>query len=174
MSPMDIQYENLSKTNKVLFDQYKSSFGDFVEKGWYILGENVRKFENNFAKYCNSDFCTGVASGLDALIIAIDSLGLEEGSEIIVPSNTYIATILAIIKCKHIPILVEPNIKTYNIDPELILEKINKKTKAIIVVHLYGKPCEMDKIQKVSQEFDLKIIEDCAQAHGAKYKEKKK
>lgn len=166
-----IEYENLQKVNEKLFDQYKTEFDEFLKSGWYILGNQVVKFENQFAQFCDTDYCVGVASGLDALILAIDAFGFPKNSEIIVPSNTYIATILAIVRNGFKPVLVEPNINTYNIDVNKIEEKITRKTKAILVVHLYGKACEMDKIVDIADKYNLQIIEDCAQAHGAKFKE---
>jgi dTDP-4-amino-4,6-dideoxygalactose transaminase len=168
-----IEYENLAKANKIFFDEFKSFFAEFLEKGWFILGENVKKFEEEFAKYCGAKFCVGVASGLDALILALEALDLPKGSEIIVPSNTYIATILAVIRAGFKPVLVEPDMRTYNIDPLKIRESITKNTKAIIVVHLYGKPCDMDPILEIVKEYGLILLEDCAQAHGAMYKNKK-
>ncbi|MGB9794820.1 DegT/DnrJ/EryC1/StrS family aminotransferase [Caldisericum exile] len=168
-----IEYENLAKANKFFFDEFKSFFSEFLEKGWFILGENVKKFEEEFAKYCGAKFCVGVASGLDALILALEALDLPKGSEIIVPSNTYIATILAVVRAGFKPVLVEPDIRTYNIDPLKIRESITKNTKAIIVVHLYGKPCDMDPILEIVKKYGLILLEDCAQAHGAMYKNKK-
>jgi dTDP-4-amino-4,6-dideoxygalactose transaminase len=168
-----IEYENLQKVNEKFFNEFKINFDDFVKSGWYILGNQVSRFEKEFAKFCDTKYSIGVASGLDALIIAIDAFDFPKNSEIIVPSNTYIATILAIVRNGFKPILVEPDIKTYNINPNKIEEKITSKTKAILVVHLYGKACEMDKIGDISKKYNLQIIEDCAQAHGAKYKGKK-
>jgi len=168
-----IEYENLKKVNEKLFTEYKIVFDKFLESGWYVLGKNVVRFEKEFAKYCNTKYCIGVASGLDALILAIDAFGFPKGSEIIVPSNTYIATILAIIRNGFKPVLVEPDINTYNIDPSKIEEKITFKTKAILAVHLYGKACDMDPIMNLSSKYKLEIIEDCAQAHGAEYKGQK-
>ncbi|MBD3795741.1 MAG: DegT/DnrJ/EryC1/StrS family aminotransferase [Epsilonproteobacteria bacterium] len=167
-----IEYENLRLANQKLFDKYKESFDTFLQSGWFILGGQVAKFEEEFARFNNTKHCIGVASGLDALILAIDAFKFPKDSEIIVPANTYIATILAIVRNGFKPILVEPDITTYNIDPNKIEEKITKKTKAILVVHLYGKSCNMDPIVSIAQKYDLKIIEDVAQAHGAKYKEK--
>jgi len=168
-----IEYENLKKVNEKLFDKYQNSFEKFIQSGWYILGTQVEQFEKEFASFCNTKYCIGVASGLDALILAIDAFDFPKNSEIIVPSNTYIATILAIVRNGYIPILVEPDIKTYNINPNKIEEKITNNTKAILVVHLYGKPCEMDTICNIADKYNLRIIEDCAQAHGAVYKGKK-
>jgi dTDP-4-amino-4,6-dideoxygalactose transaminase len=168
-----IEYENLQKVNSKLFDKYQKKFKEFLNSGWYILGKQTSEFERQFASYCATNQCIGVASGLDALILAIDAFNLPKGSEIIVPSNTYIATILAIVRNGFEPVLVEPNIGTYNIDSDKIEEKITSKTKAILAVHLYGKACDMDKIISVAGKYNLQIIEDCAQAHGAKFKGKK-
>jgi len=168
-----IEYENLNKVNAPYFEEYKKSFADVLDSGWFVLGKNVEAFESEFANYLGAEHCVGVASGLDALTLSIMALDLDAGSEIIVPSNTYIATIMSILQCGHKPILVEPSIETYNINPELIVKAITAKTKAILVVHLYGKPCEMDTIQQICKERDLFLIEDCAQAHGAEYKGKK-
>jgi dTDP-4-amino-4,6-dideoxygalactose transaminase len=165
-----IEYENLQKVNDKLLDKYSESFDNFMKSGWYILGSQVSKFEDEFANFCGVNHCVGVASGLDALILAIDAFDFSKNSEIIVPANTYIATILAIVRNGFKPVLVEPDIRTYNIDSSKIEEKITNKTKAILVVHLYGKSCEMDKIIEISNKYNLKIIEDCAQAHGAKFK----
>ena len=165
-----IEYENLKAFNKPFIEEFKKQFDLFLESGWYILGEQVSRFEQEFAKYCGVQYCVGVASGLDALFLALKSLDFKEGDEIIVPSNTYIATILSIANCQLTPVLVEPRIDTYNIDPDKIEEQITPRTKAIMVVHLYGKCCEMDPILEICQRFSLKLIEDCAQAHGAKYK----
>lgn len=167
-----IEYENLRLTNEKLFDKYKEFFDKFLQSGWFVLGEEVSKFEEEFAKFNNTKHCIGVASGLDALILAIDAFDFPKDSEIIVPANTYIATILAIVRNGFKPVLVEPDIATYNINPNKIEEKITKNTKAILVVHLYGKSCDMDSIVSIAQKYDLKIIEDVAQAHGAKYKGK--
>ncbi len=167
---MMIEYENLSKVNEPFKEQMKEAFSDVLKSGWFILGEKVAKFEKDFANYLKVDYCAGVASGLDALILAIKVLDLPKGSEIIVPSNTYIATILSIIQNGYKPVLVEPDLKTYNIDPSLIEDSITKNTKAIIVVHLYGKSCDIDPIMAICKKYNLFLIEDCAQAHGATYK----
>lgn len=165
-----IEYESLGKLNQPFFADYKYAFSKVMEEGWYILGKHVQEFERDFAAYCGSRFCIGVANGLDALILALKALELEEGDEVIVPSNTYIATILAIVHNKLKPVLVEPDIATYNIDPARIQDKITSRTKAIMVVHLYGKVCAMDQIMAIAEKHQLKVIEDCAQAHGASFK----
>jgi dTDP-4-amino-4,6-dideoxygalactose transaminase len=167
-----IDYENLKELNKPFFNDYKKTFSDVLDSGWFILGNQVKEFEKNFAAYVGSKYCIGVASGLDALILALKALHIEPGSEVLVPSNTYIATILSIVQSGLKPVPVEPDIKTYNIDPEKIEEKITPRTQAIVTVHLYGKSCDMDPILAICKRYNLKLIEDCAQSHGAKYKGK--
>lgn len=153
--------------------RYEKAIMDSVQKvlhsGWYILGEEVKRFESDFADYCGTKYCLGVANGLDGLELIIKGYDIGPGDEVIVPSNTYIASILSISANGATPILVEPDIKTYNIDPHKIEEKITPRTKAILVVHLYGQVCNMDPIRKIADKYNLKIIEDCAQSHGAIY-----
>ncbi|WP_338791056.1 DegT/DnrJ/EryC1/StrS family aminotransferase [Bernardetia sp. MNP-M8] len=175
-----IAYENLSQLNKSFFDKYKQKFGEVVEKGWFVLGNEVKEFEKEFAHYSQSEYCIGVANGLDALTLSLSAIAEKyqfakdkEDIEIIVPSNTYIATILSILHNGFTPVLVEPNLETYNIDPHKIEEAITSRTKGIMVVHLYGKVCQMDKIEEIAKKNELFIIEDAAQAHGAKFKDKK-
>lgn len=165
-----IDYENLHNLNKPFFKEYEEAFKEVMESGWYILGKKLTEFEEKYAAYCNSKFCAGVANGLDALSISLKALDLQKGDEVIVPSNTYIATILAIVENDLQPVLVEPSIETYNIDPSKIEQAITSKTKVIMVVHLYGKVSEMDKIEAIAKKHNLKVIEDCAQSHGAKFK----
>jgi dTDP-4-amino-4,6-dideoxygalactose transaminase len=168
-----IEYENLKLLNEPFFQAYKDAFSETLESGWFILGENVNKFETEFADYCGIKHCIGVASGLDALALALKVYDFSPGSEVIVPSNTYVATILSIYQNNLIPVLVEPRIDTYNLNPELVEQSVTERTRAIMVVHLYGKMCDMDPIEKIAKKYNLKIIEDCAQAHGAEYKGKK-
>ena len=168
-----IEYENLRKVNQPFFNEFNAVFNQVLESGWFILGTNVEEFEKEFAEYINVKFCAGVASGLDALTISLLALDLSKGSEVIVPSDTYIATILSILHSGNVPVLVEPDLATYNIDPGRIEDAITSKTRAVMVVHLYGKPCDMDPIMNICQQHDLFLIEDCAQAHGAEYKGKK-
>lgn len=165
-----VEFENLRASNKPFFEEYKAEFESFLNSGWFVLGDGVRDFENEYAEFCQSKYCVGVASGLDALVLAIDAFNFPVGSEILVPSNTYIATILAIVRNGYKPVLIEPDIKTYNIDPRNIVEKITEKSKAIIVVHLYGKACDMSSIMDIANSYNLKVIEDVAQAQGAKHK----
>jgi len=168
-----IEYENLKKVNQPYFREFNEVFNGVLESGWFVLGNNVAGFEKEFADYINVKYCAGVASGLDALTLSLKILELPEKSEVIVPSNTYIATVLSILQCGHKPVLVEPDLQTYNIDPELIEAAITTKTKAIMVVHLYGKSCDMDPVMDICKRHNLFLIEDCAQAHGARYKGKK-
>ncbi len=168
-----IEYENLAKANRIFFTEYERDFKETLEGGWFILGSKVQKFENSFAEYNNSKFCIGLASGLDALTLSLVACRFQPGDEVLVPSNTYIATILSILQCKLTPVLVEPDISTYNIDPSKLEAHISTRTRAIIPVHLYGKSCNMDPILSAARKHNLVIIEDCAQAHGAKYKGKK-
>jgi dTDP-4-amino-4,6-dideoxygalactose transaminase len=168
-----IEYENLQRVNKPYFKAFNEVFNQVLESGWFVLGHNVEEFEKEFAGYLDVKYCAGVASGLDALTISLLILDLPANSEIIVPSNTYIATILSILLSGHKPVLVEPDISTYNINPELIESAITSKTKVIMVVHLYGKSCDMDPIMDICKRHDLFLVEDCAQAHGATYKGRK-
>ncbi|TGL16500.1 DegT/DnrJ/EryC1/StrS family aminotransferase [Leptospira yanagawae] len=168
-----IEYENLKKLNLAFEKNFKEEFNLFLDSGWYILGDSTKIFESDFAKYLGTSYCVGVGNGLDAMVLAIEALDLPAQSEIIVPSNTYIATILAVLKAGHIPVLVEPDINTYNIDPIRIRENLTKKTKALLIVHLYGKSCEMDSILDIVKDNGLFLLEDCAQSHGAEYKGKK-
>ena len=167
-----IPYENLKRLNEPFEDAFREKFNDVLAKGHYILGHQLEVFEQEFAAYHSAKYCVGISNGLDALILALKALDLPAGSEVIVPSNTYIATVLAVIACNLTPVLVDPDIKTYNIDPSKIEAAITPKTKALLVVHLYGKVCDMDPIMAIKQKHGLYLIEDCAQAHGATYKGK--
>lgn len=162
-----IEYESLKTSNASYFEEMQNAFFEVLHSGQYILGSQVTEFEKEFVKTIEVNYCSGVANGLDALILALKALNLPKGSEILVPSNTYIATILAVLHAGFIPKPVEPTLTEYNINPELIEEKITKNTRAILVVHLYGKACEMVKIMPIAQRYNLKLVEDCAQSHGA-------
>ena len=166
-----IKFLDLKKINNRYREEIDSRIKNILDKGWYLQGEENENFTKNFANFCGTKFALGVANGLDALNLIIKAYGFGNGDEIIVPANTYIATILAISENGCIPILVEPDIKTYNINPDSIEEKITTKTKAIMVVHLYGQAVQMEKIWKIAKKYNLKIIEDSAQAHGAIYQE---
>lgn len=168
-----IKFLDLHKINERFRNEIDERITQVLDSGWYILGEQVRVFEKNFANFCGVKHCIGCANGLDALNLIIKGFGFTDGDEIIVPANTYIASILAISQNGCKPILVEPDINTYNINPDLIEQKITDKTKAIMVVHLYGQAVEMEKIWDIANRYNLKIIEDSAQSHGAMYKGKR-
>lgn len=168
-----IKFLDLEKINNRFRKEIDEKIAGVLDKGWYILGNQNEKFTADFADFCGTKHCIGVANGLDALNIIIKAYGFSQGDEIIVPANTYIASILAITQNGCTPVLVEPDIKTYNINPELIEEKITDKTKAIMVVHLYGQAVQMEKIWQIAKKYNLKIIEDSAQAHGAVYQGKR-
>lgn len=159
------------------FNEYEKAFDDVIRSGWYIQGTQVKAFEQEFADYCETKHCIGVANGLDALTLIIKAykeMGVMQiGDEVIVPANTYIASILAISENGLTPVLVEPDIQTYNIDPALIEAKITEKTKAIMAVHLYGQVAAMNEINTIAKQHNLKVIEDSAQAHGAIYNGKR-
>lgn len=166
-----IKFLDLHQINAQYREELSEAFYKVVDSGWYILGEHVKNFEQEFADYCGAEFCIGVANGLDALILifkAYKELGLmSDGDEIIVPANTYIASLLAISANNLVPILVEPGLDSYNLDSNLIEAKITNKTKGILVVHLYGQIADMKTICEIGKKYNLKVIEDAAQAHGA-------
>jgi len=165
-----IPYENLKRLNTPFEDKFREKFNSVINNGHYILGPELEVFEKAYAKWHNANYCIGVSNGLDALILSLKACSFPEGSEVIVPSNTYIASILAILACQLIPVLVEPDIATYNIDPNKIEDAITPNTKAIMAVHLYGKCCQMDKIMAIKAKHNLVLVEDCAQSHGATFK----
>lgn len=168
-----IKFLDLHKINERFRPEIDAAIKRVLDSGWYILGKEDEKFESDFAAFCGVKHCIGCANGLDALNLIIKGYGFGAGDEIIAPANTYIASILAITQNNCTPVLVEPDLKTYNINPDLIEEKITPKTRAIMVVHLYGQAVEMEKIQELAKKYNLKIIEDSAQAHGAIYKGKR-
>ena len=173
---MTIPFLDLEKINAQYSSELKAACARVIDSGWYVLGRECAEFEQQFAEYCGTEYCLGVANGLDALNLIFRGyieLGLiKKGDEVIVPANTYIASILAISENGLVPVLVEPNINTFNLDPELIEEAVTEKTKAILTVHLYGQVTCMDEINAIARKYGLKVIEDCAQAHGALYKDK--
>lgn len=164
-----IKFLDLHKINKRFRDEIDARINRVLDSGWYLQGKENEQFSNNFASYCGTKYALGVANGLDALNLIIRGYGWGPGDEIIVPANTFIATILAISENGCTPVLVEPDIATYNIDPDKIEAAITPRTKAIFVVHLYGQAVQMEKIWAVAKKYNLKIIEDAAQAHGAMY-----
>lgn len=168
-----IPFLDLKKINEQYQNEIKEACARVIDSGWYILGNEVAEFEKEFAAYCETKHCLGVANGLDALVLILRAyieLGvMQKGDEVIVPSNTYIASILAISENGLTPVLVEPSVNTFNLDPKLIEQAITAKTKAILTVHLYGQVTSMDEINAIAKKHNLKVIEDCAQAHGALY-----
>lgn len=156
-----------------LDQQLREAFTRVFERSWYIEGVECQNFEKAFAEYCGTEYCVGCGNGLDALMLALKALGVGEGDEVIIPSNTYIATALAVTYVGATPVFVEPVLDTFNIDPAKIEEKISDRTKAIMPVHLYGQPADMDPIMEIAGKYNIYVIEDCAQAHGATYKGKK-
>lgn len=172
-----IKFLDLKKINNTYELELSQAVKRVINTGWYILGEEVKSFEAEYANYIGTKHCIGVANGLDALRLImrayIEMGKINEGDEIIVPANTYIASILAISENRLKPILVEPDVKTYNIDPFLIEEKITEKTKAIMIVHLYGQNAMHQEIQRIIEKYNLLLIEDNAQAQGAFYGEKR-
>ncbi len=168
-----IKFLDLKKINEQYIGEINKNTEDVINSGWYLSGKFNELFSMQFAKFCGVKHVIGVANGLDALNLIIKAYGFGAGDEIIVPANTYIASVLAISQNGCNPVFVEPNINTYNIDVDLIEEKITDKTKAIMVVHLYGQAVEMEKVVNLARKYDLKIIEDAAQAHGALYKGKR-
>lgn len=170
---MKVPFVSFLPMEKELDNDLCTAFERVFNRSWYIDGCEDEYFEKAFAEYIGAKYCIGVGNGLDALIIALKSLGIGKDDEVIVPSNTYIATALAVTYVGATPVLVEPKLETFNIDPEKIEKAITAHTKAIIPVHLYGQACDMDPITEIAKKYGLKIVEDCAQAHGATYKGQK-
>jgi len=164
-----IPFLNFQPMHEQIRSEMHQAFSDVYDSYWYVMGEKLQTFEASYAKYNQTKYCVGVSNGLDALILALQALNIGKGDEVIVPSNTYIASVIAITTVGATPVFVEPRIDTYNINPELIEQKITKRTKAIMPVHLYGQACEMDYIMKLAEAYDLYVVEDNAQAHGSSY-----
>lgn len=170
---MKIKFLDLKETYLELQDELNQAYQRVMTSGRYLLGEELQGFEKEFADYCQAKYCVGVGSGLDALHFILKAINIGNNDEVIVPANTYIATWLAVSYTGAKPIPVEADEDTYNINPDSIEQAITEKTKAIIAVHLYGQSADMDKINSIALKYNLKVIEDCAQAHGAKYKNKR-
>lgn len=169
---MKIPFVTFKPLEAELDKEIRDAFDRVYTRSCYIEGVEDEKFEKVFAEYCNSKYCVGVGNGLDALFLALKALNVKDGDEVIVPSNTYIATALAVTYVGATPVFVEPDIRTFNIDPAKIEKAITEKTKAIMPVHLYGQACDMEPIMKIAKKYNLLVVEDCAQAHGATYKGK--
>lgn len=163
-----IEYESLAQSNQKFMSELEAAASRVIRSGWYVLGQEVGAFEAEFAEYVGAKHCIGVANGLDALILSIEALDLPKGSDILVASNTYIATILAIVRAGHKPVLVEPELATFNMDAAKLPQAMTANTRAICVTHLFGKTCRMDAIGAFARENDLRVVEDCAQSHGAR------
>jgi dTDP-4-amino-4,6-dideoxygalactose transaminase len=170
---VNVPFLDLKWQYEELRSQIDHAIGRVLESGCYIGGPEVEAFESEFAEYCSCTHVVGVANGLDAIHLALRALEVGAGDEVIVPSNTFIATWLAVTQCGATPVPVEPDVRTFNIDPLKIEEKITDKTKAIIAVHLYGQPSSLDEILKIGKKYNIRILEDAAQAHGARYKGKR-
>lgn len=168
-----IKFLDLKKINDKYGVDINAAISEVLDSGWYLLGQKNNEFAKNFAEFCGVKYFVGVANGLDAINLIIRAYDFSKGDEIIVPANTYIALILAISENGCTPVLVEPNINTYNIDVDLIEQHITEKTKAILVVHLYGQSVQMEKVWQLAEKYNLKIIEDCAQAHGGLYQNRR-
>lgn len=165
---MIVKSNDLLRQFRNFKNEYEKKAIEVLNSGWYILGNEVKNFEMEFANYTKCKYCVGVANGLDALVLAFRALGIKNGDEVIVQANTYIASVMGISMNGATPIFVEPD-EYYNIDSSKIEEKITDKTKAILVVHLYGQATNMQEIQKICKKYNLYLVEDCAQSHGAKY-----
>lgn len=168
-----IPFYTLVQQNQIIENEVQSFYKELHTDAWYILGKHLSAFENRYAAYHNVKYCTGVGNGLDALTLSLRALEIGKGDEVIVPANSFIATMLAVTQVGAIPILAEPDCRSFNITAENIQDKITSKTKAIIPVHLYGLACEMDNILSLAKKQGLHVLEDNAQAHGATYKNKK-
>jgi len=167
-----IPFLDLKASYLELRNEIDAAISRMLHSGQYILGSEVEAFEHEYAEFCGAIHCIGVGNGLDALHLALLAMGVGPGDEVIVPSNTYIATWLAVSQCGAIPVPVEPMEATYNLDPERIVAAITPRTKVILPVHLYGQPADLDPILIISQRYGLQVLEDAAQAHGARYKGK--
>lgn len=170
---MNIPFVSFAPMQKEIRKEVLNKFEEMYDKAYYIQGDEYENFERSFANYIGTKFAVGVGNGLDALMLILRAMNIGEGDEVIVPSNTFIATALAATYVGATPVFVEPILEEYNINPDLIEEKITSKTKAIIAVHLYGQCADMDRINEIAKKHNLKVIEDAAQAHGALYKGKK-
>ena len=166
---MKIPFLSFEETNKKIKSEILSSFEQFFDRAWYVLGDSVKKFEQEYAEFNNVDYCIGTSNGLDALHIALKTLEIGPGDEVIIPSNTFVASALAVSYTGAKPVFVEPNIDTYNIDPSKIEAAITSKTKVIMPVHLYGQACEMDAIMEIAKMHNLHVVEDNAQSQGASF-----
>lgn len=169
-----IPFLDLEKINEPYETAFQEKLEEVLDDGWYILGKEIALFEKAFAAYCQAKHCIGVGNGFDALVLIFKGyiqLGkLQKGDEVLIPANTYIASILAVLQADLIPVLVEPKLETYNLNPDWIREKVTPKTKAILVVHLYGQLAEMDRINEIADQYNFVVVEDAAQSHSLEKK----
>ena len=170
---MIVPFSSFVPIEEKIDTEIRQAFERVLKHSWYIRGKENKDFETQFAAYCGTKYCVGMGNGLDALTMILKALDIGPGKEVLIPSHTFIATALAVSRTGAKPILVEPKIETFTLDPDRIEETLSEDTKAIIPVHLYGQACDMDPILKIAGKYGLKIIEDCAQAHGANYKGRK-
>ena len=170
---MKVPFVSFLPMERELDHEFREAFDRVFTRSWYIGGEEDKSFESAFANYSGTKYCVGVGNGLDALMLALKALEIGAGDEVIVPANTFIATALAVTYAGARPVLVDPDSRTFNIDPDKIEAAITDRTKAIMPVHLYGQACDMDPIMEIAGKYGLKVVEDCAQAHGATYKGRK-
>lgn len=166
---MNVPFVSFKPLEKELDADLRAAFERVYQRSWYIEGQEDEAFEKAFAAYCGTEHCVGCGNGLDALMLVLKALGVGEGDEVLVPSNTYIATALAVTYTGATPVFVEPDIRTYDLDPARLEAALTPKTKAVMPVHLYGQPCDMDPIMAFAKAHGLFVVEDCAQAHGATY-----
>lgn len=172
-SSMKIPFLELTASHGELKSDFEAAFNRVLNSGWFVLGSELEAFEAEFAQYCEVKYCVGVGNGMEALHLLLEAYDIGPGDEVIVPSHTFIATWLAVTKCGAIPIPIEPDIQTYNMDPARLEAVITTRTRAIIPVHLYGQPADMDPINEIAGRHGLVVIEDAAQAQGARYKGRK-
>src|SRR5918997_7152146 len=168
---MKVPFLNLEAPYLELREELDAAYLRVMKSGWYVLGQEVRAFEEEFAAYCGAEYCIGVGNGLDALHLILRAYGIGSGDEVIVPANTYIATWLAVSYTGARPVPVEPEERTYNLDPERVEAAITPRTRALIAVHLYGQPADMYALNDIAALHGMKVIEDAAQAHGARYRD---
>lgn len=173
MSDIIVPFQDFKLPYEELKSELDEAFSRFMRSGWYVLGKETEQFEEEYAEYCLAKYAVGVANGLEALRLSLLALDIGPDDEVIVPSNTYIATWLAVSHVGATPVAVEPDAQTYNINPDLISEAITTKTKAILAVNLYGQPCEYDSIREIADSHGIKFITDNAQSQGAEYKGRK-
>ena len=166
---MNVPFVSFLPMDRELKQDLQAAFQRVFDSSWYIQGKENAAFEAAFAAFCGTEHCIGVGNGLDALVMILKALGIGPGDQVLVPSNTYIASALAVTYVGATPVFVEPDIRTYNLDPQRLEEKMSPAVRAIMPVHLYGQPCDMDPIMAVAKKYDLYVVEDCAQAHGATY-----